>query len=113
MFFCVFEQPVINAYVALFSLDGRWDISPANFRKTHVGRSSDTASSPRLPYSLQPIRSHRFTLANAVEGTRCGKVAVIERMFTLSDQHSTKSQDNQKTSKRAVLREKYICSPMK
>jgi hypothetical protein len=26
-----------NACVALFSLDGRWDMSPANFRKTHVG----------------------------------------------------------------------------
>jgi hypothetical protein len=32
----------------------------------------DTRLSPRLPYSLQPIRSHRFTLANAVEGTRFG-----------------------------------------
>jgi hypothetical protein len=34
-------------------------MSPANFRKTHVGLSSDTAFCPRLPYSLQSTRSHR------------------------------------------------------
>jgi hypothetical protein len=26
-----------NAFAALFSLDGQWDMSPANFRQTHVG----------------------------------------------------------------------------
>jgi hypothetical protein len=36
------------------------------------GLCSDTRQAPRLPYSLQPIRSHRFTLANAVEDTCFG-----------------------------------------
>jgi hypothetical protein len=47
-------------------------MSLANFQQTHVGLSSDTPSSPRLAYSLQSTRSHRFTLANAVKDTRFG-----------------------------------------
>jgi hypothetical protein len=59
--FCSIPRPLNSPWQyisSLFSMDGQWDMSPANFRKTHVGLSA-TPSSPRLPYSLQSTRSHR------------------------------------------------------
>ena len=67
----------------------------ANFRETHVGLSSDTARSPRLPYSLQTTRSHRFTLVTVVvEDTRFGEESRQPRVLARSGETHWGSEQN-------------------
>jgi hypothetical protein len=62
-----------NAFVALIGLDGQWDMSPANFRKTHVGlmQRYTIGSTLLLQFAVDTLPS--LTLVNVVvEGTRFG-----------------------------------------